>query len=128
MDHYTSWHSSTTYQNVPRLKKDYLRTIGSYSNSSCTIFHMASSKSSILWRSGKKIGKRVFIQKSAKSPPSALTHGIDITASTPYTHIIESVDSAKYLGVHVSQDMTWQTHVNRTAAKSSSTPGFPRRN
>ena len=39
---------------------------------------------------------------------------------------LESVDSAKYLDVHVSQDMTWQTHVNRTA--SSSTLGFLRCN
>ena len=33
-------------------------------------------------------------------------------------HILESVDSVKYLGVHVSQDMTWQTHVHKTAANS----------
>ena len=47
---------------------------------------------------------------------------------TLHGHILESVDSAKYLGVHLSQDMTWQTHVNRTAAKASSTLGFLRRN
>ena len=43
---------------------------------------------------------------------------------TLHGHILESVDSAKYLGVHLSQDMTWQTHVNRTAAKASSTLDF----
>ena len=47
---------------------------------------------------------------------------------TLHGHILESVDSAKYLGVHVSQDMSWQTHVNKTAAKASSTLGFLRRN
>ena len=47
---------------------------------------------------------------------------------TLHGHILESVDSAKYLGVHVSQDMGWQTHVNKTAAKASSTLGFLRRN
>ena len=47
---------------------------------------------------------------------------------TLHGHIRESVDSAKYLGVHLSQDMTWQTHVNRTAAKASSTLGILRRN
>ena len=47
---------------------------------------------------------------------------------TLHGHILESVDSAKYLGVHVCQDMSWQTHVNKTAAKASSTLGFLRRN
>ena len=47
---------------------------------------------------------------------------------TLHGHILESVDSAKYLGDYLSQDMTWQTHVNRTAAKACSTLGFLRRN
>ena len=42
--------------------------------------------------------------------------------------ILESADSAKYLDVHLSQDITWQTQVNRTAAKASSKMGFLRRN
>ena len=47
---------------------------------------------------------------------------------TLHGHILKSVDSAKYLGVHVRQDMSWQTHVNKTAAKASSTLGFLRCN
>ena len=38
------------------------------------------------------------------------------------------VDSGKYLGVNISHDLSWHTHVNATAAKASKTLGFLRRN
>lgn len=47
---------------------------------------------------------------------------------TLHGHVLEAVDSAKYLGVHISKDMSWKTHVNYAAAKASSTLGFLRRN
>ena len=47
---------------------------------------------------------------------------------TLHGHVLESVDSAKYLGVHISNDMSWRTHVNQTAAKACGTLGFLRRN
>ena len=43
-------------------------------------------------------------------------------------HVLEEVDSAKYLGVHLSNGMTCKTHVNRIADKASGTLGFLRRN
>ena len=90
--------------------------------------HSPSKKILTVWRSGKKIGTLAFTQKSVKSFIFALTHGVQRRKYTLQRHILESVDSAKYLGVHLSQDMTWQTHLNRTAAKASSTLGFLRRN
>lgn len=47
---------------------------------------------------------------------------------TLHGHVLEEVDSAKYLGVHLSNDMAWKTHVNHIAAKASGTLGFLRRN
>ena len=89
--------------------------MGSFTtSSSLTKMPKPSSRISSLRRSEKKIGKCTFIKKSAESFTSALTNGID--------------GSAKYIGVHVSQDMSWQTHVNKTAAKASSTLGFLRHN
>ena len=47
---------------------------------------------------------------------------------TLHGHVLEEVDSAKYIGVHLSNDMTWKTHVNHIAPKASGTLGFLRRN
>ena len=43
-------------------------------------------------------------------------------------HTLEVVDSGKYLGVNISYDLSWHTHVDATAAKASKTLGFLRRN
>lgn len=47
--------------------------------------------------------------------------------STTYTlheHVLEAVDSAKYLGVTISEDLQWKTHVDNITAKASRTVGF----
>jgi hypothetical protein len=41
---------------------------------------------------------------------------------------LESVTSAKYLGVDISENLTWDAHINRTSKKASQTLGFLRRN
>ena len=43
-------------------------------------------------------------------------------------HTLEVVDSGKYLGVNISHDLSWHTHVDVTAAKASKTLGLLRRN
>ena len=43
-------------------------------------------------------------------------------------HTLEVVDSGKYLGVHLTNDLTWHKHVDATVAKASKTLGFLRRN
>ena len=49
----------------------------------------------------------------------------------PYTlqgHILEEVSSAKYLGINISDDMSWNRHVDTTASKANSKLGFLKRN
>ena len=43
-------------------------------------------------------------------------------------HTLEVVDSGKYLGVNMSSDLSWHTHIDSTTAKASKTLGFLRRN
>ena len=45
-----------------------------------------------------------------------------------HRHILEVVDSGKYLGVHLTNDLTWHKHIDSTMAKASKTLGFLRRN
>ena len=42
--------------------------------------------------------------------------------------VLSSVESEKYLGVHLHQDMDWKTHVDATATKASQQLGFIKRN
>ena len=42
--------------------------------------------------------------------------------------ILESVSSVKYLGVDISSDLSWDTHINRISKKANNTLGFLRRN
>ena len=42
--------------------------------------------------------------------------------------VLSSVESEKYLGVHLHQDMDWNTHVDATATKASQQLGFIKRN
>ena len=41
---------------------------------------------------------------------------------------LESVDTAKYLGVNVSKDLGWNTNINKIAASANRTLGFVKRN
>jgi hypothetical protein len=41
---------------------------------------------------------------------------------------LESVTSAKYLGVDISENLTWDAHIDRTSKKANQTQGFLRRN
>ena len=53
------------------------------------------------------------------------------TIPTPYTlHncILESVSSANCIGVGISSDLSWDTHINRISKKANNTLGFLRRN
>lgn len=47
---------------------------------------------------------------------------------TLHGHQLEVVDSSKYLGITLSQDLSWRRHVETTAGKASKTLGFLRRN
>ena len=47
-----------------------------------------------------------------------------------YLHgiLLESVTSARYLGVDISKNLTWDDHINRSTSKANKTLGFLRRN
>ena len=47
---------------------------------------------------------------------------------TLHGEILESVDSARYLGVSISKDLTWNTHINEIVTKANRTLGFVKRN
>ena len=50
------------------------------------------------------------------------------TQCTLHNCILESVSSAKYLGVDISSDLSWDTHINRISKKANNTLGFLWRN
>ena len=54
-------------------------------------------------------------------------HEIQTTYSL-HGQTLEVVDSGKYLGVTISDDLSWHKHVDTVAAKASRTQGFLRRN
>ena len=43
-------------------------------------------------------------------------------------HTLEVVDSSKYLGVTISEDLTWRKHIEDSATKTNKTLGFVRPN
>ena len=45
-----------------------------------------------------------------------------------HDHTLAKVTSAKYLGVTITEDLKWDTHINDICAKANRTPGFLRRN
>ena len=47
---------------------------------------------------------------------------------TLHGQVLESVDSAKYLGVNISQDLSWNHHINEITGKANRTLGFIKRN
>ena len=50
------------------------------------------------------------------------------TQYTLHSCVLEYVSSAKYLGVDISSDLSWDTHINRISNKANNTLGFLRRN
>ena len=60
---------------------------------------------------------------------------LHITKSKPlrsqYTlhgQILESTDSAKYLGINISEDLNWNNHIHEITSKANRTLGFVKRN
>ena len=47
---------------------------------------------------------------------------------TVHGEILESVDCARYLGVSISKDLSWNTHISQIANKANRTLGFVKRN
>jgi hypothetical protein len=47
---------------------------------------------------------------------------------TLHGHVLEEVTAAKYLGVTISSDMSWNLHIDKTCAKANQKLGFLKRN
>lgn len=47
---------------------------------------------------------------------------------TLHGEILESVDSARYIGVSISKDLTWNSHIKEIVSKANQTLGFIKRN
>ena len=43
-------------------------------------------------------------------------------------HTLSSVPQIKYIGVHISQDLKWNSHINSTSSKGNQTLAFLKRN
>ena len=50
------------------------------------------------------------------------------TQYTLHNCILESISSGKYIGIDISSDLSWDTHINRISKKANNTLGFLRRN
>ena len=47
---------------------------------------------------------------------------------TLHGQVLESVDSAKYLGINISEDLVWNDHIQEITGKANRTLGFVKRN
>ena len=47
---------------------------------------------------------------------------------TLHGHVLECVQSAKYLGCQITSDMRWRNHISNICGKANKTLGFLRRN
>ena len=56
------------------------------------------------------------------------THSRSSHYYSPNNHIVRQVDCSPYLGVTITHDLKWTTHINNIIRKASSTLGFLRRN
>ena len=59
-----------------------------------------------------------------KPPPPPSQWNTTFTAAC----VLESVSSAKYLGVTISEDLKWTNHINNITKKANQTLGFLKRN
>ena len=66
-------------------------------------------------------GKCQLLQITKKKKPSFFTYNI-------HGSDIEKVDSAKYLGITISSDLSWNTHISNICKKSNNTINFLHRN
>ena len=127
---YSSWRLSTTYQSTnnsdARLFAD-----------DCLLYrHVTSSQDQILLQEDLSALKRWGDTWQTKFHPDKCTV---IRISTNRKQILktdyqihgitlEVVESSKYLGVTISQDLAWKKHIDNTVNKANRTLGFIRHN
>ncbi|VDI38687.1 Hypothetical predicted protein [Mytilus galloprovincialis] len=62
------------------------------------------------WKNGKRCGKCVSTMRNVQSSVSQDDVSNTNVLHTPWTHIIETIDSGKYLGLTINKDFTWTTN------------------
>ena len=72
---------------------------------------------SITYKNGNEPGTWNLIQVSAR-----------FTQYTLHGEILESVDCVRYLGVSISKDLSWNTHISQITSKANRTLDFVKRN
>ena len=79
---------------------------------------------------GKKHGKYVLMQINALFLKSLMPINMYSTIVTSWGHriILQETNSHPYLGVEITKDLKWKTHVNQISAKSNRALGFIKRN
>ena len=60
--------------------------------------------------------------------PITRSHNPIINSYHLHNHTLESVTSAKYLGVTLTKNLSWDTHIDQVCNKANKTLGFLRRN
>ena len=81
------------------------------------------------WRNGKGSGKFKFHPEKCQVIRINTKERFERqTVYRLHGHTLEVVDSGKYLGVTISDDLSWHRHVDAVANKASRTLGFLRRN
>ena len=74
-----------------------------------------------LWGMSFHPEKCSFLRVHRKTSPIMFSYSLK-------GHTLNCEESTKYLGVEISQDMTWKLHIDKTVKKGNSTLGFLRRN
>jgi len=69
-----------------------------------------------------------YLERTDKNTSIYKLHQYINTVYTLHNCILESVSSAKYLGVDISSDLSWDMHINRISKKANNTLGFLRKN
>ena len=115
----------TTYLRTYTHRSDFLQmTRQSISLSIITLTRILFSKTLTPYKHGNACETWILIQVSIKcyTFPSSSAH-IHVTWTA-----LEAMDHAKYLGMDISKDLSWNTHINRISTNAKGTLGFLKRN
>ena len=123
---FSSWHLSTTFKSLQNTQMpDCLRT----TDSSTDISSQAKTKDlSALERWEETWQMKFHPDKCTVVRISTNRKQILKTNYEIHGHTLEVIDSSKYLGVTISEDLAWKKHIDNTANKANRTLGFIRRN
>ena len=98
-------------------------TVSSTKRSSVRKMPSSFSKTSISFSSGRLTGRWNSIPRSARYCMSQIR---ETSSKLPTTR--EEADTAKYLGVNIHHNLSWNHHIQKVTSKANSTHAFLQRN